>query len=113
MPVDRRITIKIEGKGARDRYGEYQPGPINYFPVWAGRFDKSLEDIPESGGERSEIRRAWRVRWFSELARVTEITGVTVEDDGTEFDVENVVEETGKDGRTRHRWLMIEGVYST
>ena len=113
MPIDRRITIQIRGEESRDRYGELVPGVINYFPVWTGRFDKSLEDFPELGGERSQIRRAWRVRWFSELAAVTDLERVTVTEDDVEFDVENLVEETGKDGRTRRRWLMIEGVYST
>ena len=113
MPVDRRITIQIRGEESRNRYGELVPGAINYFPVWAGRFDKSLEDFPEESGERSEIRRAWRVRWFSDLAGITDLERVAVEDGGIEFDVENVIEETGKDGRTRRRWLMIEGVYST
>ena len=113
MPIDRRITIQIRGEDQRDRYGELVPGAINYFPVWAGRFDKNLEDISEIAGERSEIRRAWRVRWFSQLAGITDLERVAVEDAGIEFDVENLVEETGKDGRTRRRWLMIEGVYST
>ena len=113
MPIDRRITVQIRGEDQRDRYGELVPGAINYFPVWAGRFDKTLEDISEIGGERSQIRRAWRVRWFSDLAGITDLERVAVEDGGIEFDVENLVEETGKDGRTRRRWLMIEGVYST
>ena len=113
MPIDRRITVQIRGEDQRDRYGELVPGAINYFPVWAGRFDKTLEDISEVAGERSEIRRAWRVRWFSDLAGITDLERVAVEDGGIEFDVENLVEETGKDGRTRRRWLMIEGVYST
>ena len=112
MPIDRRITIQIRGEDQRNRYGEHVPGAINYFPVWAGRFDKSLEDFPELGGQRTEIRRNWRVRWFSDLASVTDLSGVTVVDDGREFDVENLIEETGKDGRTRHRWLMIEGIYT-
>ena len=113
MPIDRRITIKIQEEAQRNRYGELEPGVTNYYPVWAGRFDKTLEDIAGEAGIRSEIRRNWRVRWFRELAMITDLERVTVEDEGLEFDVENVIEETGKDGRTRHRWMTVEGVYST
>ena len=37
MALDRRITIKIEAFGTRDENGQYVPGAVTEYPVWAER----------------------------------------------------------------------------
>ena len=113
MPVDRLITVSVEQPGSRNMYGEYVEGETAEHRVWAGRFDRDLEDIESEGGTRNETRRDWRIRWRADIANVTDLTTVSVVDGGQTFNVQNLQEETGRDGRTRRRWLRISGVHTT
>ena len=113
MPVDRVIILKIEEEGHRNEYGEFVPGRSESHRIWATRRDLSLRDITEVGGELTNTRREWRVRWLKTLADVRDLTTVSIEDEGVEFNVDNLVEVTGRDGITRRRFYDIEGVHST
>ena len=37
------------------------------FNVWGSRRDKTLTDVAEAGGSRTEILRTYRIRWLREL----------------------------------------------
>ena len=117
MALDRRITITYEEAGGhRDQHGEYQPGTIVTKGVWATRRDLSSQDIIEGGGSRTDIQRDWKIRWDRGVAEVREegrLTSLNVVDNGKSFDVLNVIEESGRDGDYRQRWLRLQGIYTT
>ena len=112
MPVDRIITVRLTSEGMRNEFGEFVPGATVDHRVWASRFDASLTDLAESGGSRDETQRDWRIRYRADVAAIAELSRVTVIDDGLTFNVQNLIEETGRDGITRRRWLRISGVKS-
>ena len=112
MPLDRRITVIIEEPGHRNMYGEYIDGIEVLIPVWATRMDKSQEDIESEGGTRNSIRRDWGIRWFAALD-ASEVSLVSVDDGGLIFNVLNVIEDTGRNGDYRQRWMLIQGVHTT
>ena len=111
MPLDRRITINVSTEGRRNEFGEYVEGSTISHGVWATRMDRSQKDIEDEGGTLTSSRRDYRVRWFPELA-ASPVALVEVVDDEVTFNVLNMIEETGRDGITRRRWLRISGVYS-
>ena len=116
MALDRRITVTYEGPGgARDMHGEYQPGPTVTKSVWATRRDLSSQDVLEAGGNRTEILRDWQIRWRKDIAEIQEsdlFSSLMVLDNGKLFNVTKVLEETGRDGDFRKRWLRIQGIYA-
>ena len=112
MPVDRIITVRTTTEGMRNEHGEFEPGVATDHTVWASRFDASITDVAESGGSRGETLRDWRIRYRADFAAIAELSRVTVIDDGLTFNVQNLIEETGRDGITRRRWLRISGVKS-
>ena len=112
MPADRRITITVTAEGMRNIHGEYQEGSTTAIQVWATRRDLSQQDIIEAGGQRDETRRDWQIRWDSRIA-VTPVSRLEVVDGGQTFNALNVIEDTGRNGDFRRRWLRIQGVYTT
>ena len=67
MPLDTRITIKIESLGTRDGTGEYVPGPTTGYPLWCDEMKSSEDDHLEIGGARTIQIRHFRVRYFRAL----------------------------------------------
>ena len=112
MPVDRIITVRTTTEGMRNEHGEFEPGVATDHTVWASRIDASIKDVEESGGTRGETQRAWRIRYRADLAAITDLTRIAVIDGGVTFNVQNFIEETGRDAKTRRRWLRITGVQS-
>lgn len=117
MALDRRITVTYEGAGGhRNQAGRYIPGPTITKGVWSTRRDLSSEDILNEGGSRTEIRRDWQIRWDRRIAEIREeglLVSLQVIDHGLNFDVTNIIEETGRDGNYRQRWLRLQGVFTT
>ena len=112
MPADRLITVNLTVEGMRNQYGEYVEGEVTPIRTWATRMDKSQEDIESEGGSLNSTRRDWRIRWLAALDAAP-ISMVSVVDGGQTFDVLNVIEDTGRNGDFRRRWLMIQGVHTT
>ena len=112
MPADRLITVNLTGEGMRNQYGEYVEGEVTPIRTWATRMDKTQEDIEQEGGSRNETRRDWRIRWFAALDAAP-VSLVSVVDGGQTFNVLNVIEDTGRNGDFRRRWLMIQGMHTT
>ena len=116
MALDRRITVTYEGAGGhRNNFGEYVPGPTITKGVWATRRDLSSQDVIEAGGSRTELQRDWQIRWDKRIAEIREeglLVSLQVLDRGLNFDVTNIIEETGRDGDFRQRWLRLQGVYT-
>ena len=117
MALDRRITVTYEGAGGgRDEHGDYVPGPTITKGIWATRRDLSSQDIIEGGGSRTELQRDWQIRWDKGIAEVREeglLVTLNVIDNGKSFDVQNVIEESGRDGAYRQRWLRLQGIFTT
>ena len=113
MPIDRQIIVRVSETGMRDQNGEYVPGDFADHRVWATRLDQTLEDIVDTGGTRTTGARDWRIRWRSDIASISDLTLVEVRDDAHVYNVENLIEDTGRNGQTRRRWLRIQGVFST
>ena len=109
MPLDRRITVTIATTGF-NKYGEPETMTTS-IPVWATRMDGDVEDVEAEGGSRDETRRDYRVRWRSDIAGAF-VSDVAVQDGALLFNVLRVSEETDG-GRTRRRWLKIQGVHSS
>ena len=105
MPLDTRITIRIEALGDRDSTGEYQPGPTTSFPAWADEMKSSEDDHLETGGARTISVRHFRVRHFQALA-VANVALVSLVDSlGLVWNVDSV--EPSDD---RRRFILIRGV---
>ena len=79
MPFDTIITIHIEALGMRDEHGEYVPGPVTDYEVWADETGAGSIDTPTVGGLIVTAGRTFLVRWFRELA-VTFDPFVTITD---------------------------------
>ena len=108
--------MTYEGPGGhRNNFGEYVPGPTVTRGIWATRRDLSAQDIIESGGSRTELSRDWQIRWDKRIAEIREeglLVTLMVVDNGKSFDVTNIIEETGRDGAFRHRWLRLQGIFT-
>ena len=108
MPTDRIVIINIQGFGTYDDAGVYHDGPDNLYRRWATLIDTSITSVIIPGGERAEVDAAYRVHYFKALAnadvRITTLTDA----DGHFFDVQKIIEPTGRDGNTRRRWLEVE-----
>jgi hypothetical protein len=115
MPADRRIIVKVQGEGFRDPYlqGEFDPGEIVDYPMWASRRDVSQELTIERQGTRDETSRDWRIRWNSKIAS-TPTARLKVEDGAETFQVVNMLEVTQqRQGAPdlRRRFLDLQGVH--
>ena len=70
--------------------GDYIPGPIANYPVWAEQRAAGSSDTPTSGGTVITNVRTYSVRWFQQLA-VSVIAFVSIEDeDGFVWDADDV-----------------------
>ena len=114
MPLDREIIITYEGRGRRDQSGAYVPGIKAYLPVWAGRQDKSLIQVIEQGGKRTEAMRTYRIRWLDVL-QYAHADQLTVNDYSTDtagslirWYCLNIVEVTGRNMDQRRRFMDLE-----
>ena len=67
MALDRRIRIDIEAPGTRDQMGNYIPGPVTSYPVWAERRSAGSNDSATAGGFITVSAQNYNVRWFREL----------------------------------------------
>ena len=117
MPVDRRIIVQVQAEGYRDPdlQGEYVPGEIVDYPVWASRRDVGQELKIERQGTRDETSRDWRIRWNSRIAN-SPTTLLKVEDGGETFTIINMVEVTEQRGGApdlRRRFIDLQGVHGT
>ena len=109
MPLDRPVAVGIRGGDDFNAAGQFVPGPVTEYPVFATVLDLTNErDIPP-GGARNTADRIFRVRWFEELA-VAPVTSVSIIDEfGLSYKVGHVSEFVGRFGDLRRRWLDIEG----
>ena len=108
MPIDRLLTVTITGEGDFNQAGQYVEGTPTDYRRWASLVDTSVERLLLQGGTRGESDVVFRVRYFDALATAV-ITRVTVTDaDGGIFTVNTISEVTGRDARTRRRWLELE-----
>ena len=115
MPADRRIIVQVQGEGLRDPdlQGEFVPGEIVDYPVWASRRDVGQELKIEREGARDETSRDWRIRWNSKIAS-TPTARLKVEDGAETFQVVNMVEVTQQRGGApdlRRRFLDLQGIH--
>ena len=110
MPLDRIVTVNVETRGAYNDVGRYVEGVVTPLRVWASKTDRNLMDVLETGGNRGEIQRTWRVRWNAAIyAAQPEL--LAVEDEGLVYDIQNMAEVTDRDGMTRRRFIDLTGVW--
>ena len=105
MPLDTRITIRIEALGDRDSTGEYVPGASTSYTVWADEMKSSEDDHLETGGARTISVRHFRVRYFQAMAVANVALVSLVDSRGLEWNVDSV--EPSDD---RRRFILIRGV---
>ena len=115
MPAGRRIIVQVQGEGYRDpdRQGEFVPGAIVDYPMWASRRDVSQELKIQREGTRDETSRDWRVRWNSLIASSKTVNLKVVEGAET-FQIINMVEVTQQrrgEPDLRRRFLDLQGRY--
>ena len=92
MPLDRRITVNIAAEGTRDEHGEYVPGPVTSYPVWADVTGAGSTETDTTGGVLVSQGMNVTVRWFRELA-VAPINRVHIVDDlGQRWDTDGIAE---------------------
>ena len=122
MTLDRYITITHTPPGRRNMYGEFVAGTPVFHPAWAALKPEGSEDEPEVGGVRGVTKRSWRVRWQPgivgvNVALLTITDGERIDANGDSvpwvFSCEKVAEFVGKYGEYRHRFLDLEGLFST
>ena len=108
MPLDRPITVGIRGDDDTNAAGQFVPGPVTEYPIWATPLDVSVTRNLSIGGARLDADRVFRVRWFEELA-LAPVTSIELADElGLEYRVTNVSEFVGRFGEQRRRWLDLE-----
>ena len=108
MPLDRPIVIGIRGADDTNDAGQFVPGVVEPYPVFATALDISVQRVLGTGGARLDADRVFRVRWFEELA-LAPVTSVSVTDElALAYTVTNVSEYVGRFGEQRRRWLDIE-----
>ena len=122
MALDRKIRISYPTPGSRDEHGDFIPGPIESIDVWATVFPLSQQDTFEQGGVLTARNRRWRIRFWPALVGVgaSALTVYEGEDvtlgDGTMesivYVLNNIYEDTGRDGEVRRRWHVLEGTWT-
>ena len=114
MALDRRITLAIQSAGHRNDFDEFIPGAIVNYPVWAEYRPQDLERIATTGGILVVTYANWRVRYFGTLIEAAEdLTRINVIDEfGESFTTRNIYEDTGRNGQSRRRFIVIEGVHA-
>ena len=80
MPLDRPITIGIRGPDDTNAAGQFVPGAVELYPVFATALDISVQRVLETGGARLDSDRVFRVRWFEELA-IAPVTSIELADE--------------------------------
>ena len=103
QPLDRRVSVTLEGGGARNQFGEWVPGTQTIL-AWARRDDDATiqgRDLSEAGF-RVEASTAYVMRHNPLIG-----PGAVINDNGREFRIDRV-EEVG-----RRRYIRATGAYST
>ena len=110
---DRLLTVLVDGTGDYDDSGRYIQGPDVEHRVWGWRRDDRVGYDLNPSGARNEVQRTYRIRWHSAIADVSPIylnlTDGTTNADGSlvRFNVNRLVEITGRDFDLRRRWLEL------
>ena len=105
MPLDRRITIKVQSEGGYNEYGEYQEGTISEYPVWAQRSSAGAADSETEGGIVVVEAVNWTVRWFRELEVAPPSRIHVVDEYGSRWNVDTVSE-----SNQRRRFMYIQSL---
>ena len=108
MPLDRPITIGIRGPDDTNAAGQFVPGAVELYPVFATAIDISVGRILETGGARLDSDRVFRVRWFEELALAPPTSIELTDELAATFTVTKVEEFVGRFQDLRRRWLDLE-----
>ena len=108
MPLDRPVVVGVRGGDDYNDAGQFVPGPVTEYPIWATALDISVQRNLMLGGARLEADRVFRVRWFSELA-TSPVTSISVTDElRLTYTVTHVEEYVGRFGEQRRRWLDLQ-----
>jgi hypothetical protein len=108
MALDRRITIKIEAFGTRDENGQYVPGAVTEYPVWAERRAAGSSDQATGGGFVTVSAQNYGVRWFKAL-ELADIALVAIEDEfGQTWDADSIAPNDA-----RRRFINIQCLRTT
>ena len=123
MALDRRITIRIEGVGRRAGMdeteidpedgqpysaGEYIPGPIVSYFVWAERRSAGSNDSPTTSGFITVSAQNYLVRWFEELETANLALVDVVDEFGAVWDADSIAP-----GDARRRLITLQVLRTT
>ena len=108
MPADRRIRLDIEAIGDTDDFGEYIPGPVTSYNVWAVVEDQGSTDEATGSGSIIRQRKSFTVRWNEAIVRTHPALMEVVDEYGGRYDIEEVQENAGR--RNRRKFIEIVGL---
>ena len=106
-PLDRRITLHVEAEGTRDR-GEFVPGAVVDYELWASRETIGADDERSDGVARTETVARFILRW-NEVFASTPPNRLGITDAlGRAYNVRSVA-----DSDERRRFVEIEAISVT
>ena len=80
--------------------------------IWAEFRPKTVDFLINPGGLRLVTESAWRVRWRADL-NSTKLGRLFLTAEGIRYRVTDVVEDNGKYGEVRRRFLILDGTAET
>ena len=89
----------------RNDFGEFEPGAITEYPVWADQAGAGSVDTETSAGIVITAARTYTVRWFEELITATIPNVAIVDDLGHTWNADSVSE-----SNARRRYISISAV---
>ena len=110
VTLNRVVTLRIQHEGARNEYGEFVPGAIVDYRVWAEIANPEVFNSLGVEGSRDVRRRDFTMRWRRDVIDTPTNRLYVVDEYGRQYNVESTNEIVDE---TRKRFLTITGIRST
>ena len=105
MALDKRIRVGLEADGMDNDQGEYVPGPITWYDLWAEVRDGGSEDRVEEAGFRTLGRKVFRVRWRLDIVIQPPSQSYVDDEYGQRYNVDEIT-----DNEQRRRFIDLGAV---
>ena len=111
MPLDRSVVITFAMAGVYNQYGEYVPGRVVRFAVWAELRDSSLTDIAQQRGQLQRGTKVYRTRYLPDL-ELAPTSALTLNDGSVDafgmtiaYSIDDFREVVGRGSAQRRRFM--------